>query len=479
MKITQIKIDNLFGYLNHTIDFNSAKDVTLIFGLNGAGKTTILRLIYDIIKGRSIYDYLFDRIQIEFDNSEKLIILRKPIDIKYFTFNPFFEHIYTYYCGKEISFSKGPYYIDNEKKGKMIELTAKTLKEDSKQKEIYFQEINKMHEETIKINEIKQKEYEKITQTKNQLSRNREEFESSLSVYLQELEKTKRSYKEIEKKLQLIPISIIQTQRLRAVDLILEWFVGPAPDIMEPDTFKEFTNIILSINFDLIKKFKRLMQESEDRLQEYFINYHKMLEEYLENRRYQDTSKEELLLEIEHLKSEIMNYHRVGFIDTKILEGRLLIIEQTLPEINFGEVCFVIDEVKRHLNPYKEIMDSIALFKKLINNRFHRKKIDVTIDDGIIVYSKDEKEIPLNSISSGEKNLVIVFYKLIFEIHRNSFVIIDEPEISLHVAWQEEFINDLLKIQKFTEHYFLVATHSPQIICDHWDLTVGLEIDNE
>ena len=51
---------------------------------------------------------------------------------------------------------------------------------------------------------------------------------------------------------------------------------------------------------------------------------------------------------------------------------------------------------------------------------------------------------------------------------------IDEPEISLHVAWQLRFIPDVLKIAKLVGFRFIVATHSPQIINGMWDNAVGL-----
>jgi len=54
-------------------------------------------------------------------------------------------------------------------------------------------------------------------------------------------------------------------------------------------------------------------------------------------------------------------------------------------------------------------------------------------------------------------------------------VLIDEPEISLHVAWQKEFLKDLKEIIAIQNMPVVIATHSPQIIDNNWDLTVDLE----
>jgi predicted ATP-binding protein involved in virulence len=64
---------------------------------------------------------------------------------------------------------------------------------------------------------------------------------------------------------------------------------------------------------------------------------------------------------------------------------------------------------------------------------------------------------------------------LLFKVQPNSLVLIDEPEISLHVAWQVQFLKDLQEIIKLANFDVLLATHSPDIINDRWDLTVELQ----
>jgi len=52
---------------------------------------------------------------------------------------------------------------------------------------------------------------------------------------------------------------------------------------------------------------------------------------------------------------------------------------------------------------------------------------------------------------------------------------IDEPEISLHIAWQQDFLNDISAIIDLSKFDVLLTTHSPDIINNRWDLTVALE----
>ncbi len=70
-----------------------------------------------------------------------------------------------------------------------------------------------------------------------------------------------------------------------------------------------------------------------------------------------------------------------------------------------------------------------------------------------------------------------MFYELLFKVPENSLVLIDEPEISLHVVWQKEFLTDLEDIIKIRNFDILLATHSPSIINGNWNLTVELNKD--
>ena len=69
----------------------------------------------------------------------------------------------------------------------------------------------------------------------------------------------------------------------------------------------------------------------------------------------------------------------------------------------------------------------------------------------------------------------MLFYELIFKADQNSFFLVDEPEISLHIDWQRSFLNDINKISKLGDRSFLIATHSPQIIGGYRELAVALE----
>jgi predicted ATP-dependent endonuclease of OLD family len=121
-----------------------------------------------------------------------------------------------------------------------------------------------------------------------------------------------------------------------------------------------------------------------------------------------------------------------------------------------------------------QFAESIIVYKDIINNIFINKSIDISESGKLIVSMNNGTALPLNKLSSGETQILLMFYYILFHSGQDGIVIIDEPEISLHVSWQQmlgDYFNDICRVRKVQ---IIVATHSPQIIHDKWDLAIEL-----
>jgi len=127
-----------------------------------------------------------------------------------------------------------------------------------------------------------------------------------------------------------------------------------------------------------------------------------------------------------------------------------------------------VSDTRRKLRSLSNILEKITLFKELIDERFRPKYISVDKDKGFTVTRGDDLVIPLDKLSSGEQHQLVLFFELLFELKENALILIDEPELSLHVGWQKKFIPDLKRIIELNHFDVLLATHSPQLI-GHWD----------
>jgi energy-coupling factor transporter ATP-binding protein EcfA2 len=73
----------------------------------------------------------------------------------------------------------------------------------------------------------------------------------------------------------------------------------------------------------------------------------------------------------------------------------------------------------------------------------------------------NSREVPLYGLSSGEKQIVSLFSHIFLSGYRNYFVVIDEPELSISVAWQKRFLQDLKDTGRCSG--LIAVTHSPFI----------------
>ena len=108
-----------------------------------------------------------------------------------------------------------------------------------------------------------------------------------------------------------------------------------------------------------------------------------------------------------------------------------------------------------------------------VNTKFKHKQLRLDRKKGLVAEG-DAGPLALDSLSSGEQHEIVLHYNLLFMVQPNTVVLIDEPEISLHVAWQEKFLRDLLAMAELSRFDALVATHSPYIAGERTDLMVAL-----
>lgn len=152
--------------------------------------------------------------------------------------------------------------------------------------------------------------------------------------------------------------------------------------------------------------------------------------------------------------------------------------EQEIPEYdeeNAKVLLIYLADREKKLSAFDNLLKRLELFTNILNERrFTHKTIKINKDKGFVFLTNQGKELALTDLSSGEQHEVIMLYELIFNTKPDTLVLIDEPEISLHVTWQKDFLNDLIQIIELQQIQVLIATHSPQIINNRWDLVYNL-----
>lgn len=127
-----------------------------------------------------------------------------------------------------------------------------------------------------------------------------------------------------------------------------------------------------------------------------------------------------------------------------------------------------LEEIDSRIDDFTERVNGYLVNKKFFYDAESLKlEIKRTNSMGKIKTHKDlfgddvEEVINLESLSSGEKQLVSAFSKIFLEDEKKLLILFDEPELSLSVPWQRKFIYDISQAE--TCKFLLVVTHSPFI----------------
>ena len=113
------------------------------------------------------------------------------------------------------------------------------------------------------------------------------------------------------------------------------------------------------------------------------------------------------------------------------------------------------------LAPFKEAFWQLVAPKRLV---------EVNTRDQQIYYEADGNKLPLESLSSGEKEVVNIAFDFILRQPEDCVVLFDEPELHLHPELSYKLLQALLSIGE--RNQFLLATHSPEIISASLENTV-------
>jgi ABC-type cobalamin/Fe3+-siderophores transport system ATPase subunit len=112
-------------------------------------------------------------------------------------------------------------------------------------------------------------------------------------------------------------------------------------------------------------------------------------------------------------------------------------------------------------------------FRAVLNRLFRRKSVDLNDNNELVATLQSGEILDLKDLSSGEKQLIILFGEALLQEGAASVYLADEPELSLHVAWQEQLVSSLRELNASAQLIF--ATHSPDIVSVYGDRVIDME----
>ena len=114
----------------------------------------------------------------------------------------------------------------------------------------------------------------------------------------------------------------------------------------------------------------------------------------------------------------------------------------------------------------QEISQPKKMFQDLVDKLFAEtgKKLIRTKNE--IAFMQIGEELQPYKLSSGEKQMLAILLTVLIEDHQHYTLFMDEPEVSLHIDWQQKLIDMILMLNPNVQ--IVLTTHSPAVIMNGW-----------
>jgi ABC-type cobalamin/Fe3+-siderophores transport system ATPase subunit len=187
---------------------------------------------------------------------------------------------------------------------------------------------------------------------------------------------------------------------------------------------------------------------------------------------------------LEHLINDWKSY----LLKLKILAEEVTVFfDEKIRQISSKESADDNDlqELKNLLNDKTDKIDDINFYKnrfiEQINALFSdsKKRIDFDKNNAIIFRNHNGKSLSVYELSSGEKQMLIILLNVLIQENQPSIILMDEPENSLHLAWQHELIDIIQSLNDNCQ--LIIVTHAAGVFSKGWqdkitkmaDITTG------
>ncbi|MDR0894966.1 MAG: AAA family ATPase [Prevotellaceae bacterium] len=110
--------------------------------------------------------------------------------------------------------------------------------------------------------------------------------------------------------------------------------------------------------------------------------------------------------------------------------------------------------------------DSALRFQNTVDRFFAYTGKKLDRETAVMQFIQGDDVITLDKLSSGEKQLLIMMLTMLMLHNESCVVFMDEPEVSLHIEWQQKLIGMMRELNPHAQ--LILATHSPAIFMDGW-----------
>lgn len=186
---------------------------------------------------------------------------------------------------------------------------------------------------------------------------------------------------------------------------------------------------------------------------------------------------------IETLKAQIERIHtysEIGLtttVDAEPLIETLLNVKQQRGNVVRELMMPYLQSQEAKLASLDAIYHIVTQFVYALNSFYRGKSISLDLLNGLRIFGGDGGALQPGVLSSGERQLLLLFCRCTALESPSNIVLIDEPELSLNSEWVRVLLRHLLNPQLTGNVQFIMATHSIELLSQYEDAVVELKAD--
>lgn len=433
MRLKEVRTSKLFGLFSHRIPLRMEDRITIIHGPNGFGKTVVLRMISGLLQSRRVVipDVPFEKVTLLFDDGREIRVTKSDTPSKKkrqrnsFAISIANESGESFELG-EANSTRGNFELQN----RIADFVPFLTRIDD---DLW---LDRSHGDHVNLEEILER-YESQVPVRSRQTEYPEWFQSLRSE---------------------LNVHFIRANRLER-----------APATRSMNQGRKTSSAVDSFAVDLAVQIQKMLADYAELSQQLDRSFPQRLVSREFRPALPMDEVRARLAKLEHRRNELT---QAGLLDKDV--HSYFAIPVDLDESKLDVLSVYIDDVEKKLAVFDALYSKIDLFKRIVNKRFKYKSISINKTQGFVLRTQDERELDADSLSSGEQHEIVLLFQLLFRVTQDSLILIDEPELSLHIEWQQQFLADLEQITSLAKFDVIIATHSPQVISNRWDLTEEL-----
>ena len=466
-KLVRIEVEKLLGRFNHELAFDPSWEFLIVHGPNGVGKTKLLELVHCTFAGRfhALARIPFKTARFQFEDGSSVQVSRSngSADAPAL-FDDHSSRSHTPRACRQLKWTAqipnsvpAGHVIDLEftpNAPPMLRRLAREIGLEQIEPTLWLDPVS---EDVIDAHELASMYDIPIPYRPDDLKHP----EDPLALTGGDPQ-TPTGLEKVEEFLEDLPVHLIQIQRLLGTARQRQTHGWPHKITRQYPT-------VVSYARDLSSKLRAALAENSRTSQ--------TLDRSFPNRLFEQT-------ETNHEAEETIRKHYDAQLELRARLAAINILDSSpelqLPERNLNEweltaLSTYLNDTDKKLKTFLPLLERLEFMRSTVNKRFLFNKLEIDQESGFLFRGRNSDEsLSPQELSSGEQHQLVLMYDLLMKAKERTLVLIDEPEISLHVAWQKAFLDDLVRIAELGNLRFIVATHSPQIIGDWWDRTAQL-----